>query len=234
MKLADDRHDRLLAAEHACMQLASALGLTTVTTNLAKFDGIEALVVQRYDRVIDPASDAIRRLHQEDACQALGINIDASQGRRKYERFGGPSFAQIAQLLDQYGNATIDHPALLRAAVFTSVIGNGDAHGKNVSLMIDTDTGFVSLAPLYDTVPTALWPKLRAASTMSVNGNFGRPSFNDFTGEARLWGLGSTAAEAVVDQMLTEVRIAVASCDHVAVAELVSSRLDVIEARRAS
>lgn len=234
MKLADGRHDGLLAAEHACMKLARALGLTTVTTNLALFDGIEALIVERYDRETDPNTDTIRRIHQEDACQALGINIDAHQGRGKYERFGGPSFAQIAELLDQYGDPIIEHPSLLRTIVFTSIIGNADAHGKNVSLLLNTTTGGVELAPLYDTVPTTLWPRLRPEPAMSVNTAFAWPSFDGLIREANRWGMRTLTAERVVDEMITDVRRVVASCDHVAVAKLVSSRLTALDKSRTS
>jgi drug/metabolite transporter (DMT)-like permease len=57
---------------------------------------------------------------------------------------------------------------LLERAVFTVVIGDADAHGKNVSLLHPTP-GRISLAPLYDTVPTALWPSLRPTAAMLVN-----------------------------------------------------------------
>ncbi|MBI5088013.1 MAG: HipA domain-containing protein, partial [Actinobacteria bacterium] len=146
--------------------------------------------------------------------------------------YGGPSFAQIAELVDRYGDATTELARLLRTVVFTAAIGNADAHGKNLSLIIDTDTGAVALAPLYDTVPTALWPTLRATPAMSVNGRFDRPSFHDCIAEARRWGMGATAAERVVEGALTIIRSAAAASEHAAVAELVSSRIDAIEASR--
>ncbi len=151
--------------------------------------------------------------------------------RGKYERFGGPSFAQIAELLDRYGDPATDHPILLRAVVFTAAIGNADAHGKNLSLLINTDTGFIRLAPLYDTVPTALWPTLRDAPAMSVNGRFERASFDDFVGEARRWGVSDQAGERVVAEALTDIRRAVTSCTNTAVGELVGARLDEIDRR---
>ncbi|MFN3217869.1 MAG: HipA domain-containing protein [Acidimicrobiales bacterium] len=226
IKLADGRHEGLLAAEHACMGLARAVGLTTVSTCLADFDGIEALIIERYDRARDPRSGDVRRLHQEDACQALGIDIDASRGRGKYERFGGPSFARIASLLDRHGDATIEIPKLLRALVFTVAIGNADAHGKNLSFLIDTDTGAVRLAPLYDTVPTMLWPKLRDSPAMSIGGAFGWPSLDAVIAEARRWGLGAPAAEATVSAAIAELRQAVSACENARVAETVDTRLD--------
>ncbi len=159
------------------MQFAKMVGLTTVKTDLLMFDNVEILIVERYDRRINPESGAIQRQHQEDACQALAINIDANQGRRKYECFGGPSFVQVAELLDRYGDSTTDHRNPRRAVVFTAAIGNADTHGKNVSLLIDTDSGAVTPAPLYDPVPTALWSRLRKTSEMSVDGMFDLPSF---------------------------------------------------------
>jgi serine/threonine-protein kinase HipA len=226
MKLADGRDSGLLAAEYACMQLAQRVGLTTVRTDLVTFDEIEVLIVERYDRKLDPATGTIKRLHQEDSCQALGVNIDTSQGRGKYERFGGPSFVQIAELLNRFGNPEIDHRNLLRIVVFTALIGNADGHGKNISLLINTDSGRISLAPLYDTVPTALWPRLRATSAMSVNGSFKPPTFSDLLAEASLWGVVASVALPIVEGVLSEIREAVELCTHTAVAELVCSRID--------
>ena len=229
MKLDDAKHAGLLAAEHACMELARQIGLTTVATELVVFDDIEVLVVERYDRQIEPASGAIHRIHQEDSCQALGVDIDAQQGRGKYEQFGGPSFAQIAALLDRYSDPATAQRWLLRTAVFTFAIGNADGHGKNISLLIDTETGSVAPAPLYDTVPTALWPTLRATSAMSVNGTFEPTSLHDFIAEARRWGVGAAAAERVVADLVADLRSAVTGCTHEAVANLVASRLDLLE-----
>lgn len=228
MKLADGRDSGLLPAEYACMQLARSVGLTTVRTDLVTFDDIEVLIVERYDRTLDPATGTIKRLHQEDSCQAIGINIDTSQGRGKYERFGGPSFTQIAELLDRFGNPEVDHRNLLRAAVFTALIGNADAHGKNLSFLIDTDSGHVSLAPLYDTVPTALWPRLRATLAMSINGSFKPPSVADFIGEAARWGMVASVAKNLVADVVDEIRGAIELCTHTALEELVRSRIDTL------
>jgi serine/threonine-protein kinase HipA len=117
--------------------------------------------------------------------------------------------------------------------VFTAAIGNADAHGKNISLLIDTVTGAVALAPLYDTVPTALWPRLRAESAMSVNNSYGRPSFDDFVCEATRWGMGSSTADRIVHEILVNIRDATSLCEHTAVADLLKSRLAAIESSRA-
>jgi serine/threonine-protein kinase HipA len=228
MKLDGGRYDDLLAAEHACLRLASDAGLRAAHSNLINVDGLDVLVVERYDR--RRTDDGILgRIHQEDSCQALGVNIDDQHGRGKYERFGGPTFAQIAELCDRYGDPTTAFPDLLANAVFTWVIGNGDAHGKNVSLLIDIQTGHVDLAPLYDTVPTALWPTLRPTAAMSVNGKHEEVSRNDFVAEARRWGFAQAGAERVIDDLVVRLVAAAADCRDERVASLVVERLDILQ-----
>jgi hypothetical protein len=51
------------------------------------------------------------------------------------------------------------------------LIGNADAPGKNIALLHPT-AEHVELALLYDTVPTALWPKLRRKAAMSIGGRY--------------------------------------------------------------
>lgn len=208
-------------------ELARAIGLTTVTTELTEIGSIETLIIERYDRRCD--GGAVERLHQEDACQALGVDIDAHHGRGKYEQFGGPSFRQIATLLDRYADRS-DLERLVRVAVFTAAIGNADGHGKNVSFLIDTVSGKVDLAPLYDPVPTVLWPKLRSTSAMSIDGRVAEvPTRAEMVAEAASWGLGQSLSVRIVDDATADLRTGLADCAHAAVAQVATGRLDAIE-----
>lgn len=227
MKLDDGRFERLLAAEHACLRLASDAGLRAAHSSLIDVDGLDVLIVERYDRRrMDDGT--LERLHQEDSCQALGVDIDSQQGRGKYERFGGPTFAQIAGLCDRYGDPATALPDLLAHAVFTWVIGNGDAHGKNVSLLIDVRTGQVELAPLYDTVPTALWP-LRPTAAMSVNGKHQDVTRDDFVAEAHRWGLAQAGTQRLIDDLTSRLAAAAVDCCDDRVASLVTERLHTLQ-----
>ena len=52
---------------------------------------------------------------------------------RKYEADGGPSFAAISGIIRQHVMAPLeDIEALMRAALFNLLVGNCDAHGKNI------------------------------------------------------------------------------------------------------
>ncbi len=143
----------LPANEHMCMQLARRVGLEAAPTRLAHVPE-PVLLVRRFDRVEAP--DGVRRLHIVDGCQALGLSV-----AMKYERaYGdgadvvhlrdGVSFAKLFSLVDQSPLPAVDRLGLLRWAIFQVLIGNTDAHGKNVSFFCD-ERG-LRLAPAYDLV----------------------------------------------------------------------------------
>jgi serine/threonine-protein kinase HipA len=120
------------------------------------------LIVERYDR--DLTQQPIRRLHQEDLCQALG-----RLQSEKYQEEGGPTVAQVIEVIDQKSSAPArDRPQLWSALVFNVLIGNCDAHGKNYSFLYDSPAP--SLAPLYDLVSTVVYDGLTTRLAMSVDG----------------------------------------------------------------
>lgn len=189
LKLDHRTHRGLVAAEADALTAARAVGLTSVTTELVNFDGVEALIVSRFDRQIDGGT--VKRLHQEDACQALGVSphLKYEVGRPGKRPGGGPSLTQIAELLDRYAVDPLRQLDLLVGAVtFTVLIGNADAHGKNMAFL-HPSPGQIELAPLYDTVPTILWPRLNRVAAMSINGitTLDSVSVNDVAAEAARW-----------------------------------------------
>jgi serine/threonine-protein kinase HipA len=103
-------------------------------------------------------------LHQEDFCQALGI-----QPELKYAAEGGPTFKVGFQLLrDATSRPALEVLKLLDAAIFQLIVGNADAHGKNYSLLYaPTET---ILAPLYDLMCTIAYPEVSAKLAMKIAG----------------------------------------------------------------
>ena len=135
-----DDHD---LNEHLCLDAARRVGLIAVRTKVARFGEETAVVVTRYDRVID---DQVRRVHQEDLCQALGVSP-----ARKYQNEGGPGPADFAKLLREVMPPDVAEDAIWRfadALIWNWLIGGTDAHAKNYSLLLAGDQ--VRLAPLYD------------------------------------------------------------------------------------
>jgi len=138
--------------EHLCLRLARELGLGAAESWVQTFGGHQALVVARYDRVQVGEGEVVR-LHQEDACQALGI-----PPQRKYQNEGGPGPEDIVGvLLRESNDPDTDVAAFLDALALNWVIGGTDAHAKNYSLLLSP--GSVRLAPLYDLISILPYPR---------------------------------------------------------------------------
>lgn len=157
------RFPGLVDNEAFCMELAAAVGLPAARVEKrTSGSGRPYLRVERYDR--DVTADPIGRLHQEDFCQALG-----RPSEQKYQADGGPTIVDSVALL----RACSARPAqdlitLWRAVVFNWLIGNCDAHSKNLSLLYDAS--MPTLAPLYDLVSTTVYPELTRRLAMSIDG----------------------------------------------------------------
>lgn len=147
--------------EALAMRLAAALGLRAAPVEPRRTGERTYLLVERYDREVS-VDGAIRRLHQEDFCQALGVAPEL-----KYASEGGPIFRDCFDLVRRACAAPA--PAVLRlldAAVFNVLVGNADAHGKNYSLL-HRPAG-IDLAPLYDLLCTAAYPDVHPKLAMKV------------------------------------------------------------------
>ncbi len=207
LKVDDPRHPGLVDAEEGCLALARAVGLTNITTELQDIGGERCLIVSRYDRLESTDGAAPARVHQEDILQALGVDANRNQGRVKYEHHGGPSLKQIAGLLGETAEYPPDElDRLVRIITFNLLIGNADAHGKNLSVLHDP-LGTTRLAPLYDTVPTVLWPKLRTASAMRVNRkeDLNSITIEDIAAEAGHWGYAGNLAAREARELIAMV-----------------------------
>ncbi|MEZ5382409.1 MAG: HipA domain-containing protein [Microthrixaceae bacterium] len=221
LKVDHDRFGGLVAAEYAALRLARELGLGDLDPQLVAVGGIECLIVRRFDR--SEAEGRVARIHQEDVCQALGVRHDRERGRGKYEAHGGPSFAQLAGVLSgRAAEPAAELDRLVRVVAFTSIVGNADAHGKNLSLLYP-EVGVPTLAPLYDTVPTALWSQLRSRAAMSVHGitNFDGITVDAIADEAASWGHSRARSSELVRSVAEQAIDYVSDLGHEAVQELV-------------
>jgi serine/threonine-protein kinase HipA len=156
------RFPGLVTNEFFCMRLAKEVGLQVAEVGRAETtSGLPFLVVTRYDR--DLTHDPIRRLHQEDICQALGkLYVE------KYQHEGGPGVRDSMELIDRSAVPARDREQFWMALVFNVLIGNCDAHGKNYSLLYYSPAP--SLAPLYDLLSTSVYGELTKRLAMSIDG----------------------------------------------------------------
>lgn len=111
----------------------------------------QALAVSRFDRTADGP------VHTEDFAQVFGVFPDD-----KYKR---ASYANIGRVIGtETGDAgTAEY---IRRLVFSALIGNGDMHLKNWSL-IYPDGRTAALSPAYDLVSTI--PYIEGEDTSALN-----------------------------------------------------------------
>ena len=156
VKTPDGNYPGLVANEAAMMRLAGEVGIEVPEVHVRHHDQVdelgeglwpsdedEAYVVRRFDR--SPGG----RIHIEDFAQVLGC---FGAGEEKY-RSTVESLAAIAYR----GRDRASLREMVRRTVFNLLIGNGDAHLKNWSL-IYPDRKIARLSPAYDLVCTAAYP----------------------------------------------------------------------------
>ncbi|MDF0734150.1 HipA domain-containing protein [Pseudomonas entomophila] len=139
-----DLYDATAANEWFVMSVARAVGLDVPEVTLRRVPEATYLI-ERFDRV--RAGDQLERVHVLDACQIL--TLDKSF---KYQQ-ATPHTLQA--ILDQVRNVAQTRMQLFRWLVFNILVGNNDAHLKNLSFFVRPDAYY--LAPHYDLLCTAVY-----------------------------------------------------------------------------
>lgn len=165
LKQAPAAYPELLENELFCMTLAAAAHLHVARVGLP-MPGVRVFCAERFDRVrptgADDARVRWRKLHQEDFCQVLAV-LPA----RKYEDEGGPGLKACAGVVHDVSVLAIeDIPRLLRWVGFNYLVGNEDAHAKNLAVLYEP-TG-VRLAPHYDLLSTEVYAHLERKCAMKI------------------------------------------------------------------
>jgi serine/threonine-protein kinase HipA len=209
LKPAVERLEGVVFNEALCMKLAKAAGLPAAGVETRTADGIDFLVVERFDRHHRESTDGattLERLHQEDFCQALGIVSEL-----RYQKEGGPSLKQCFGLLRDVSSApVIDLARLLDAVIFNYLVGNNDAHGKNYSLLykpLEKGGRETRLSPLYDIVSTVYYPELSRDMAMKIGSEYSSEKIiaRDFEQLAEEAGLGRPLVRRRVPELADNV-----------------------------
>jgi serine/threonine-protein kinase HipA len=230
--LATGEYPAVAVNEYFCMRLARDVGLPVANVELTSIAERPCLIVQRFDR--DRGSNPVRRLHQEDLCQAIGITPDFKYQLPDWRL---PSYKALSDLLAAHSaRPGADRLAAAEAAVFHFLVGNADAHAKNISLLHDVDG--VRLAPLYDVVSTEAYPGLNRQLALGIGDEFnpdaiGAIAWGDLAFD---FGLNVTAFAGRRALLVTRVMNAAAALRDQSHAdgwhdEMIDTILDVIAAR---
>lgn len=152
MKFQTKKHLHIVVNELFCMTLAKKIGLNVAKVELKRFDDYPTLLIERFDRVYK--NNFVERLHIIDGCQMLNL-----PPTYKYEQnFGilrdvehireGASFKKLFKSTKLCSVPAVAQLELLHWAMFTLIIGNSDAHGKNFSFFVSKRG--IKPTPFYD------------------------------------------------------------------------------------
>jgi len=145
--------------EEFCMTIAEDVGIDVPVHCLVHLkDKSLAYVVKRFDR------EGRRKIHQEDFAQILG----------KLNKYDG-SVEEIGRKLKEVSEVPgLDVQLFFERVVFNFLIGNGDAHEKNYSVIYNEE-GLVRLAPAYDLVCSRIViPEEADESALAIQGKKSR------------------------------------------------------------
>lgn len=190
----------LVAAEALTLRAAAQAGLPAAQVELVTVGGRLAVIVERYDRH-RTGDRTVARIHQEDGCQALGLN----PAYAKYQQSADapPSYSDLAGLLRTHAvDVDTELVALAQQMILGWAVGNTDGHARNFSLLLTGGTA--RLAPAYDVAPTHLF----TAGTDSGLWIDGQPRLHWITRahvlrEMNRWGIEPTTARQVLESTLT-------------------------------
>ena len=172
--------------ENLCMCIASAYGIAVPSHGLLPLlDDRLAYLVKR-DRLEDGP-----KLQQEDFQQLLQTN----------DNYKG-SYEQIANVIKKYSDVpALDLVELFERALLNYVLGNGDAHLKNFSIIKEENIGY-HLSPAYDIVSSRLvLPDERKEMCLSLHGKKNRFSRKDFIKLAEHFGLNKKQSANSLDRL---------------------------------
>lgn len=191
---------RIVEFEHWSLELARAAGVPGARSTLERFGDRLAIVVERYDRARGD------RLHQEDFAQALGIR-PLEKYESSYVEPGRLRRVAIGPGLES-ADPGLFRDALLRLVTFNLIIGNGDAHAKNYSLLLRD--GLFSIAPAYDVAPVFYVNPRFSDFGMSVAGQRGlrHITLDHLMREAASWGMSEDGARTEIRNVATSVQSA--------------------------
>ncbi|MES2090275.1 MAG: HipA domain-containing protein [Pseudomonadota bacterium] len=192
--------EALPMVEAAMMETARAVGIDVPEVQLLPPTSIEGLsnmsgyrrdepfyAVRRFDRT------EAGRVHVEDFAQVFNLRVNNKYDKANYE--------MIAKTLLLYGGGLADLQEMSRRLVLNVLLGNGDAHIKNWSLIYD-DPAQPRLAPAYDLVSTVVYTKQDTSLALNMGGvkTFADISINTFKTLFERIGIADRVLEGLLEE----------------------------------
>lgn len=170
VKTPSTRHQGVPVNEYTAMTLAALAGVKIPEIRLVQLDRLQdlpplnlpsepyAYAIRRYDRHAQRS-----RVHAEDFAQVLF--------KYAHEKYSTANFEQLGKILYQFtGHGLANIQQMARRLLVNILLGNGDAHLKNWSLIYPNQIT-AELAPAYDIVYTQAYIPGESQISLNLAGN---------------------------------------------------------------
>ncbi|GAB3358765.1 type II toxin-antitoxin system HipA family toxin [Modestobacter lapidis] len=227
LKLDPAGYPHLVENEHFFLGLAGACGLPVPDHRLLPDRaGRLGLLVERFDRQV-VLGGPVRRLAQEDACQVLG-RYPAAKYRLTFQEVA----AGLARAVEAAGGSRpLALRRILETAAFSYLIGNGDLHGKNLSVR-QAPSGLWEVTPAYDLLCTQPYTGWRDPMSLPMYGRANRLTRRWWLDAAQRLGLAERALSRALDRLVAVSRAHLDRLDEIGFDEPTTDRLrDLISTR---
>lgn len=187
-----------------CMKLAEALRLP-VPNAFIRYVPSPVYFVERFDR--RATMNGLERRHLMDALQLLSLDR-----RLKYRKANS---ATLKEAIDKCRSLAKARMEVFRWTVFNVLIGNGDAHMKNISFFIEAKG--ITLADFYDLVSTVVyctpqydqrgpyWPDVELSMPIGSAKFFADISRSDLIQFAAEIDIKRSAAHRMIDELVNGI-----------------------------
>jgi serine/threonine-protein kinase HipA len=198
-----------VANEYFVMRLAARLGLDVPSVQIRHVPD-PIYLIERFDRVTTGGNE-VRRLHIIDACQLLGLDRAF-----KYQQ---ASVETLVRCIEVCENRARSRQSLLAWVLCNLLVGNADAHLKNLSFRIGPRG--IELAPFYDLLSTEShraeygyeprWPDRPLSMRIGNATTFATITRDDFIVFAIRLGANTQAASRLLNQFTATIDEAAAT-----------------------
>ncbi|OFW66533.1 MAG: hypothetical protein A2Z12_01920 [Actinobacteria bacterium RBG_16_68_21] len=216
LKLSPEAFPLVVENEAWCLDLAKAAGLAVprhelVTDRL----GVTGLLVLRFDR--KPSGAGFHRVAQEDACQFLGrwpadkYRVTVNEIADRVIELASAPQAAVANLVQQ--------------VAFSCVVGNGDLHGKNLSLQWRSDEELVAPTAVYDIVSSIPYRRLDDRMALDVDGRVANIQGRFLVAFAERYGVPEALTRRQLGEMIDRVKPRIRSVENIGFDTSISERM---------
>lgn len=210
--LIDAKHKGVAANEYFCMQLAMVAGMDVPDTQYKRLP-TPIYLIKRYDRIWTTEGRLIRS-HQIDGCQALNLAPNQKYEQEYEGSAAGASLKDILEIAKLCKVPAVAQKKIIQWIIFNYLIGNSDAHAKNLSFLINkinyeksemTIEEGMQVAPHYDLICGTIYGYGEMAQAIGDEFEFGLVGKNDWVKLAKTTGINIKIFQYVAKDMMSNI-----------------------------